>query len=212
MTGKKLFKEGLEGDFLIPEEKHRNEEIVERYLDNWKTFRDNKRFDLEKCINDILDKYPDNKNIQEVYIKVSIINDAYSTNIKDTYLVAKTIADMDIDKKLKAGELNLVNEIADEINSKTKCGRRYSFASKYCSFHKPEIYPIYDRDNEDLLYAYQKKCKLLDFKFKRGKLKNYLDYVNIINKYKEIFSLEKFNYKQIDRFNWTYCESIKDSK
>ena len=34
---------------------------------------------------------------------------------------------------------------------------------------------------------------------------SYEDYVKIINKYREIFGLECFSYKEIDRFNWIFC-------
>ena len=34
---------------------------------------------------------------------------------------------------------------------------------------------------------------------------SYEDYVKIINKYREIFGLECFSYKEIDRFNWLFC-------
>ncbi len=56
--------------------------------------------------------YPDNKDIDDVLVKVSVLNDFYSTNIFSPFKVAKHIIDLDIDERLAAGDVTLVNEIA----------------------------------------------------------------------------------------------------
>ena len=74
--------------------------------------------------------YPNNNDISEVLLKVNILNDFYSTNIFNTYKVAEYIVSLNIDKKLKAKDLSVVNDIAD----KTKNGINrniYSFALFY---------------------------------------------------------------------------------
>jgi len=95
--------------------------------------------------------YPDNKDIDDVLVKVSVLNDFYSTNIFSPFKVAKHIIDLDIDERLAAGDVALVNEIArvDMDNGTVK--NFYSFATKYCSHHKPLDYPIYDSYVDKLL-------------------------------------------------------------
>ena len=62
----------------------------------------------------VLDKlfyrtYPDNKDIDDVLIKVSALNDFYSTNIFSPFKVAKHIINLDIDDRLMAGDVTLVS-------------------------------------------------------------------------------------------------------
>ncbi len=64
---------------------------------------------------------PENKNIEHVLLKVSALNDFYSTNIFDTYTVSKHILNCKIDQSLKDGCKKLVNKIAlVTIKGKTK--------------------------------------------------------------------------------------------
>ena len=58
------------------------------------------------------DKISTNDNITNILIKVSLLNDFYSTNIFKTLPVAKHILDLDIDTRLNKGDLELVNDIA----------------------------------------------------------------------------------------------------
>ena len=62
----------------------------------------------------------------------------------------------DIDNALKKGEYSLIDRIArgHGVSSKGKEKHFYSFASKYCSFHNPEKFAIYDMLIQDLLVKY----------------------------------------------------------
>jgi hypothetical protein len=88
--------------------------------------------------------YPLNNNLNDVLIKVCSLNDFYSTNIFSPFTVAKHIVSLDIDEKLNRDDLSLVNEIANIKMRGDKSKNFYSFATKYCSHHKPIVYPIYD--------------------------------------------------------------------
>lgn len=179
-----------------------NKKIVKNYLDKWYTYRDSKMLEQEYALSTLFQHFYQNNNLQNVLVKVSCLNDFYSTNIRDTYSVAKVIYQLNIDRRLQNGDLTLVDDIASETEKKCKSGRReYSFATKYCSFHRPDVYPIFDNRNEKLLRYYRKDISISPFTLR----KSYKDYVKIINKYKEIFGLECFSYKEIDRFNWIFC-------
>ena len=97
-----------------------------------------------KAVTQIFKLYPTNTVLEEVLIKVLVLNDLYSTNILGTYAVAKHILDLHIDERLKNGDASLVTDIAHiELNGKEKYF--YSFATKYCAMHQPKLFPIYDR-------------------------------------------------------------------
>ncbi|MDE8719163.1 hypothetical protein PZH37_19535, partial [[Eubacterium] siraeum] len=83
-------------------------------------------------------------------MKVVALNDFYITNIFSVYPVAKHILSLDIDTRLKAGDVSLVSDIQKvTINGVEK--NFYSLATKYCSHHRPLDYPIYDSYVEKVL-------------------------------------------------------------
>lgn len=189
-------------DTLEIENQSDNKEIVKKYLNMWYTYRDSKMLEQEYALSTLFQHFYQNNNLQNVLVKVSCLNDFYSTNIRDTYSVAKVIYQLNIDRRLQNGDLTLVDDIVSAIEKKCKSGRReYSFATKYCSFHRPDVYPIFDSRNEKILRKYRKDISIFPFTLR----KSYKDYVKIINKYREIFGLECFSYKEIDRFNWIFC-------
>lgn len=179
-----------------------NKEIVKKYLDKWYTYRDSKMLEQEYALSILFQHFYQNNNLQNVLVKVSCLNDFYSTGIRDTYSVAKVIYKLNIDTRLQNADLSLVDDIAAETEKNCKSSRReYSFASKYCSFHRPEVYPIFDSRNEEILNIYKNEININPLNLRES----YEDYVRIINKYKEIFGLDAFSYKEIDRFNWIFC-------
>lgn len=192
-------------DLFVPGDKSRNEKIILKYLESWNSYRDSKMLEQENALEKLFIEFADNSSLENVLLKVSCLNDFYSTNIKDTHSVAKIIFDISIDNKLKNHDLSVVNEIADSCkNESTGQRREFSFASKYCSFLQPEFFPIYDSRNKQILKYYAKELNIKGIKLDA----DYLEYVKIIDRYKKIFSLEKFSYKEIDRFNWIFCNKV----
>ena len=107
---------------------------------------------------EIFAQRPTNQMIEDVLIKVCLLNDFYSTNILDTFRVAKHILNLDIDKRLKAGDLGLINDIAIVTMKSSKSRNFYSFASKYCAHHQANIYAIFDFFvQKKIFYTLQKK-------------------------------------------------------
>ena len=174
-------------------------------LKEWK--EDEKNVVQEKALRFLFKKqYPDNTKIEGILLKVSALNDFYSTNIFDTYTVSKHILNCKkIDEKLRSGDLDLVNEIAlVTVNEKTgKTINFYSFASKYCHHHKPETYPvIYDGYVEKMLMYFKRKDKFRNFK--KGDLKKYKELLKIIKAFKEHYVPgKKFTLRQIDIYLWS---------
>lgn len=124
-------------------------EQVEHYLRAWDELEN---YHLQE---DALDKLfftlcPGNTDMSDILLKVAALNDFYSTNIFSVYPVAKHILSLDIDDRLKTGDVALVSDIQKvTINGVEK--NFYSFATKYCSHHRPLDFPIYDSYVEKVL-------------------------------------------------------------
>ena len=142
---------------------------------------------------------PENDKIEHVLLKVSALNDFYSTNIFDTYSVAKHILGKQIDARLEANDYSLVNEIA-AVSIKGKPKNFYSFASKYCSHHKPDRYPIYDSYVEKMLVHYDATDEFIGFD--KADLKNYDRFIQIIEQFRRYYGLKKYSLREIDNFLW----------
>ena len=171
---------------------------AEWFLDYWKNLPSysNQEKALDKLFMDICQR---NDNIEDVLIKCSSLNDFYSTNIFDIHTVAQHILSLQIDERLKAGDPSLVNEIAHvEVNGKGHFF--YSFATKYCSHHKPERYAIYDNYVEKVLLSMNKRKHFANFK--REDLKDYETYMSIIRAFQQRFGLMQYNIKQLDQYLW----------
>lgn len=180
-------------------------ELVQKYIHE---------FDLEEKENPkdssldlIFNTFKNNDVFEEIYLKISVLNSFYSTNIYDLNKIAKHILKLNIDEVIKAGDANLVNAIASGhgiASKKSENGKEisfYSFATKYCSWSNNSQYPIFDSFIEKVLMNY-KNQKLLDFK--NDDLKNYPKFKNIIDSFKDTFDLKEFSYKEIDKFLWKF--------
>ena len=141
-----------------------------------------------------------NTSLRHIIVKCAVLNDFYSTNIYQVEPVARNIASIrDFDKRLERGDLSLVEEIAKADGVKNF---NYSFATKYCSHHKPELFPIYDRYVADVLMFLRRKYPEI-FKFKsRESLKDYGTFVEAIEAVRRNFGLDAYSYKDIDRYLW----------
>ena len=187
-----------------------SKELVKEYLYRWENdeeFINTKENTLKKLFSN----YKENKEIDIILIKVAVLDSFYSTNLRykvNMVDVAKCIKELNIDKCLDEGDINLVNVISKGlINSyknkpKTYSVGLYSFTTKYCSFHRPEFYPIYDSFVEKVLIYFRDNDDLCSFKNKD--LKDYKSFKNIINLFIEKYGLKEFDYKKIDQFLWLF--------
>ena len=171
---------------------------VERYLEKWDGLEN---YVLqENALNKLFfDVAKSNDDISNILLKCSTLNDFYSTNIFSIFPVAKHIFELNIDKRLKAGDLSLVNDIAAvEIGGKQK--NFYSFASKYCSHHNPKNFAIYDFYVDRCLYYFKKVDKFTNFR--RGDLKDYETFNRVLLDFKKFYGLDKYSLKEIDQYLW----------
>ncbi len=181
---------------------------VKRYLSQWKTLEN---YTLQESALDklFLRTYPKNTDIDEVLIKVSALNDFYSTHIFSPFQVAKHILELQIDGKLQAGDVTLVNDLAKvKINGTTK--NFYSFATKYCSHHFPADFPIYDSYVDHVLRYFRDVDSF--FHFSNADLKNYSDFKNILLQLRSFYNLEPYNLKDIDKYLWQLGKEVFPKK
>ena len=172
---------------------------VERYLRKW--------YELEnyRLQEDALDKLffelcPGNADIEDVLVKASALNDFYSTNIFSIFPVAKHIRELGIDDRLDAGDLSLVDDIATVTMGDGSTRRFYSFATKYCSHHKPLVYPIYDSYVDALLRHFRKRGSFASFK--NADLFEYGEYARVLVEFRAFYGLDGFTIKELDKYLW----------
>ncbi len=182
--------------------------LVDIYINKFK--KNERYYKADQAIDNLLKIFPKNKKLEDILLKVTVINALYSTNIFGTYIMAKHIEKLQIDDLLLTSDPNVVNRIATGHGipkSKTKGDRNfYSFATKYCNWHNKENYPIYDNFVHKILIAYRNKDNFSEFKNKE--LKDYKRFKQIITDFKNRYLLTKYKLKEIDKFLWIYGQYI----
>ena len=175
-------------------------EKVEEYLKIWDTLEN---YSLQERALDKLffELAPSNTNISDILLKSATLNDFYSTNIFSIFPVAKHILSLNIDDRLKEGDETLVDDMKNiVINNKNM--KLYSFATKYCSHHNPDAFPIYDSFVDKVLRYFR---DIDDFsKFKNKDLKNYKTFKSILRDFQNFYSLQKYSFKELDKFLWQF--------
>ena len=173
-------------------------EQVEIYLAKWDGLEN---YHLqEDALNKLFfELCPRNTDVIDILLKASTLNDFYSTNIFSIYPVAKHIYALNIDARLKAGDVTLVGDIQYVTIGDTE-KNFYSFASKYCSHHNPLDYPIYDSYVDEVLRYFRNRDSFSDFQ--DGDLKDYVKFKGILIDFRAFYGLNRYNLKQIDQYVW----------
>ena len=171
-------------------------EQVELYLEKWNQ--------LEKCtaqesaLNKLFRDMPTNDSLDVILLKIATLNEFYFAHVWDILKVAQYIytlhVEESLDARLKAGDATLVDAIA-------KSGGKvhmFSFATKYCSFHEPEKYPIYDIHVVEMLMYFRDVDEFTEFE----EFKDYSDFKRVVLEMRSYYGLGSFSLKQIDRYLW----------
>ncbi|MBI2681652.1 MAG: hypothetical protein HYX26_00265 [Acidobacteriales bacterium] len=153
----------------------------------------------DRAIQLLVTQFPSNTSVDAILLKVTAINSLYSTNMYAVVAMAEHIAGLGIDTDLRVGSHDVVERIATVwIGGKKR--RNYSFASKYCSWHNPDLFPIFDSQVDNSLWAYRKQDQFSEFR--RSDLQIYAKFTRVIADFKEFYGLGSVNYKQLDNFLW----------
>ncbi len=179
-----------------------------RYNNRWESSEEMVDYRAqEDALNLLFHKHcPLNYKMEDILLKIVALNDFYSTNIYDVYSVARHfIKEIDLDILMAKGDEDLVDRLAKVKMKNGKTKLFFSFATKYCSHHNPEGYPIYDRYVCDVLKALRKLGKVS--KFKNDDLKNFRKFKSVIDECIKNCNLVRpdgkpFTYKEVDRYLW----------
>lgn len=173
---------------------------VEKYLEQYRTSEKLQHYRIqEEVLQKLREITPSNTVESEVLLKVTALNQFYSTNIFAVYDMAKHIVALNIDERLKKGDETLVNEIATvEIGGKQRSF--YSFATKYCVLHNPTDFAIYDSKVERVLQHFRKQDKFSTFS--KDDLRNYPEFKRILLDFRRFYQLENYSLRDFDRYLW----------
>lgn len=152
--------------------------------------------------------YPANADLSDVMLKVAALNALYATNIYAIFQVAKHIHNLQIDSRLTAQDQTLVEAIARVQVSGDKKRRNYSFATKYCSWHSPEAFPIYDRFVDELLWRYALRDSFFgaDPLGRNDFWNDYPTFVRTLLAFRNHYGLQQISSRQLDKFLWLYAQ------
>jgi hypothetical protein len=173
---------------------------VRKYLALWRA-GENERFDA--ALRTLFEAMPHNNDLGEVAVKLAALNGLYATNILAVARVAAHITSLDIDERLAANTVNAnLIEIA-AVAIKGKVRRNYSFATKYCASHRPDLYPIYDSLVADVLNTLLRQGDTFDT-FVPGERwrTEYTIWHRSVTKFRIHYNLDAFSVRDIDKYLW----------
>jgi hypothetical protein len=155
---------------------------------------------IEQTLSELFQQYPHNEDLRHVLLKVVAVNSLYHTCIYALDTVARHIHShaSEIDAALEAGSHEIVDKIA-KVKVQGKVHNFFSFATKYCSWHQPEKYPIYDSRIDTYLWNLQQQNAFATA-FHHPHLWDYPKFHGIVVTFRDSHGLSEFTFKEIDKF------------
>lgn len=175
-------------------------ELVRQYIRKFDEGRDGL---VDKALLELFRTFPENTRIEHVLLKVLSFNAFHSVGIIDIHPVARHILSLSIDERLAESSATLVNSLARTPTSSGSIRRNFSFASKYCSWHVPDAYPIYDSIVNKLVSEYQQLDRFTDTNWQHD-LTDYLTFKHAVEAFRCSYGLSEFSFKELDKFLWLY--------
>lgn len=153
--------------------------------------------------------------LEEIIAKASIINDLYSTSVFDILSVAKHIYSVSNTTGLldKNGNANpsAITAMA-KVSHGGKTIHHISFASKFASFFRPDLFPIYDSLVAEVFCRLKSKGFFKsNTSFTKDDLKSkYSTYKAVYDEFMDLSGMSKLKigaskltYKNVDDYLWT---------
>jgi len=154
---------------------------------------------------DFFKKNPRNETREDIRLKVSAINEKSLNDLAGAEEMVEHIYGLKIDSRLAANDISLVEDIA---NLKIRGTREHMlhFASQYCNYHKPDVYPIYSEQHFKLYERYIAEHKL---NIKMDDLKKYEVFKTVLDDVLNRHAMkEKLNYIEVRKFGWLYFDKV----
>lgn len=158
----------------------------------------------EEVLRQLREAFPLNTDPAQVLIKIIALNRLYSARVrdKDQEELARHIVKRNLDPMMEKGAQDAVRLIWD-----SPCSQQYySFATKFCSWHNPDAYPIFDRNVVEALWAYRVRDGFA--KFTKNGLYDYEKLIATENAFSARYGLESFNFNALDKFLWRIGDGI----
>ena len=178
-------------------------EIIEEYFD---IFRGQGGYFVED--NRALNYFqinPMNHDLQDVLLKVREIRDVELISNEAEDAMVEHIVNLNIDGDLELTDNKLVMDIA-RMDFRGETRFFYSFATRYCCYHHPELYPIYDFLIEQFLKLYYKRTN--GVVIEDHQLFHYTSFRHLMREYLDAFHLPLNSYWELDKFIWAYGKHI----
>lgn len=162
----------------------------------------------EDALRQLRECFPTNANQPQVIVKVLALNRLYSARVldKDIGTLATGIVERRIDDLLQEGSPLAVEAIIQCCSKR----RYYSFATKFCSWHNPTAYVIYDGNVDECLWRYKQRDNFAGFR--RGELREYEKLLSVIKAFRGRWELQRFTLREIDKFLWTIGDRLVRAK
>lgn len=180
------------------------QDILKKYLD---IFAGQEMYFVNDTRNlALFQKNPQNTNADEIRTKISAIcDDPGLQQLGNTDELVSHILNLKIDDRLTRGDLTVVEDIA-HATIQGKQTFLLHFASVYCNYHRPEVFPIYSDQYLDFYKRYIVEHKLL---LEPERLNTYEVFTKALNDLVARLGLKgKMNYLQLRKFAWLYAEKV----
>ena len=170
------------------------------------------RHDLE-ALDALFSAYPRNTCSWQVLLKVTALNALYKTRIMNVYPVVETI--LGVGRKLDSLILR-ADPAAVDLMKMVKFAKRekalnfFSFASKYCHFHRPDQYPIYDQYVDAALRKLRRDKKLA-FQSDALNREEYAPFKSIVDAFIGKYAAG-CSYDAADKFLWLKGRDLKQQR
>ena len=166
-----------------------------------------------KALAKLFSAYPKNTCSWQVLLKVTALNALYKTRIMNVYPVVETILSVGrkLDSLISRGDpaaVDLMKMVKFEKREKTI--NFFSFASKYCHFHQPDRYPIYDQYVDAALKNLRREKKLA---FESDALNHeaYAPFKLVIDAFIGMHATG-CSYDAVDKFLWRKGKGLKQKR
>lgn len=184
------------------------EKTLKKYLD---IFAGQEMYFVNDVKNlELFKSTPGNAIAGDVRTKISALNDSDIRKADLEEVMINHIVQLNIDGRLMQNDVTVVEDIA-HITRQEKQYHLLHFASVYCNFHKPDVFPIYSDQYHDFYKRYIAEYKL---QLDPLKLNSYDVFSKALNDLVKRLELTgKMNYLQLRKFAWLYAENVvRESK
>ena len=174
---------------------------------------DRENAEVEGALTELFRQYPENTDARHVLLKVAALNALYSTQIRVYTKTIPNILDVArhisrngayIDSALAAGALEVVDFIARMTVPGKKKHIKFSFATKYCNWHRPSSYAICDARVDAYIACLRHDAHFAKFFGTGEEHWRYPRLHEFMTIFRAEHGLGAFTFKEIDKFLWKY--------